>query len=98
MFPADDFIAKTEQEVIRVINCTYANDSSKHEKYYLCPCSSGTIGFEPICEECSKFCRNNHHPTLEVPGINICSCELSDHMITQEMENTEKEKIEVSQT
>ena len=52
MFPADDFIAKTEQEVIRVTNCIYANNSSKHEKYYLCPCSLGTIGFEPICEEC----------------------------------------------
>ncbi len=99
MFPSsDDFIAKTEEEVIRVPNCTYANDSSKQAKYYLCPCSSGTKGFEPICEACAKFCHKNHHPTLEVPGINICSCGLSNHMITQEMENTAKEKILASQT
>ena len=99
MFPSsDDFIAKTEEEVIRVPNCTYANDSSKQAKYYLCPWSSGTKGFEPICEACAKFCHKNHHPTLEVPGINICSCGLSNHMITQEMENTAKEKILASQT
>jgi hypothetical protein len=94
---SDDFIPKTEEEVIRVPDCTYANDSNKNAKYFLCPCSTSSKGFEPICEACAKNCHKNHHPTLEVPGMNQCFCGLNNHQITQEMEDTAKEKIENAQ-
>ena len=93
----DDFIAKTQDEVIRVPKCTYANDSKKNTRYFLCNCSSSK-GFEPICEACASFCHKSHHPTLEVPGVNTCSCGLNNHLVTQEMENTAKEKSENAQT
>ena len=98
MLPStDDFIAKTEEEVIRVPNCTYANNN-KQAKYFLCTCTSSTKGFEPICEACALLCHKTHHPTLEVSGVSKCYCGLTNHLITQEMESTAKEKTENAQT
>ena len=82
MLPStDDFIAKTEEEVIRVPNCTYANNN-KQAKYFLCTCTSSTKGFEPICEACALLCHKTHHPTLEVSGVStmlLWTYQSSDH-------------------
>ena len=93
----DDVIPKTEEEVIRVANCTYANPQ-RQSKYFLCNCSSSTKGFEPICQACAFHCHKSHHPTLEISGVNKCSCGYCNHMITQEMENIAKEKTENMKT
>ena len=98
MLPStDDVIPKTEEEVIRVANCTYANPQ-RQSKYFLCNCSSSTKGFEPICQACAFHCHKSHHPTLEISGVNKCSCGYCNHMITQEMENIAKEKTENMKT
>ena len=81
----EDFISKEEKEVVRVSNCTYSNEAKSSSKYFLCICSTSPKGFDLICEACAKFCHKMHAPTLEVPGANLCSCGLNNHIITPEM-------------
>ena len=81
----DDFVAKIEREVVIVPNCTYSNEAKSASKYFLCTCSTSAKGFDLICEACAKFCHKKHSPTLEVPGANLCSCGLNNHIITPEM-------------
>ena len=84
---ADDFVVKTEKEVVKVPNCTYNNEAKSSSKYFLCTCSTSNKGFDVICEACAKYCHKKHMPTLEVPGGNLCSCGLNNHIITEEMKN-----------
>ena len=88
----DDFLTKSEHEVIKVANCTYCNDKKTKSKYFLCPCSTSPKGFEPICEACAKTCHKKHNPTLEVPGATLCYCGLSNHIITNEMKEMFEKK------
>ena len=81
----DDFVSKIEREVVIVPNCTYSNEAKSASKYFLCTCSTSAKGFDLICEACAKFCHKKHSPTLEVPGANLCSCGLNNHIITPEM-------------
>ena len=81
----DDFLFKSEKEVVIVPNCTYSNEAKSTSKYFLCTCSTSSKGFDLICEACAKHCHKKHLPTLEVPGANLCSCGLNNHIITPEM-------------
>ena len=81
----EDFISKMENEVVRVPLCTYSNEAKSSSKYFLCICSTSPKGFDLICDACAKFCHKMHAPTLEVPGANLCSCGLNNHIITPEM-------------
>ena len=81
----DDFICKSEKEVVKVPNCTYSNEVKSTSKYFLCTCSTSSKGFDLICEACAQHCHKKHAPTLEVPGANLCSCGLNNHIITPEM-------------
>ena len=81
----DDFICKSEEEVVKVPNCTYCNEVNSTSKYFLCTCSTSSKGFDLICEACAQHCHKKHSPTLEVPGANLCSCGLNNHIITPEM-------------
>ena len=81
----EDFLFKEENEVVIVPNCTYSNEAKSASKYFLCTCSTSAKGFDLICEACAKFCHKKHLPTLEVPGANLCSCGLNNHIITDEM-------------
>ena len=81
----DDFLSKIEKEVVIVPLCTYSNEAKSASKYFLCTCSTSAKGFDLICEACAKYCHKLHAPTLEVPGANLCSCGLNNHIITPEM-------------
>ena len=81
----EDFKSKVENEVIRVPSCTYSNEAESSSKYFLCICSTSPKGFDLICEACAKICHKLHAPSLEVPGANLCSCGLNNHIITPEM-------------
>ena len=89
---ADDFVVKTEKEVVKVPKCTYNNEAKSSSKYFLCTCSTSNKGFDVICEACAKYCHKKHMPTLEVPGGNLCSCGLNNHIITEEMKNVFEQK------
>lgn len=78
------FQAKGEAEVIKVPNCTYANDIREKSKYFLCQCSAEE--FYPICEGCAKKCHSHHGPTLELEGVYTCMCGKTNHLLTPENE------------
>jgi hypothetical protein len=88
----DDFLSKIEKEVVIVPLCTYSNEAKSASKYYLCTCSTSAKGFDLICEACAKYCHKKHAPTLEVPGANLCSCGLNNHIITPEMKEMYEKK------
>ena len=79
------FKAKTEDEVIKVKDCTFANDiKDEKRKYYFCPCSSKDCS--PICEACASTCHKHHEPSVCVEGIYECKCGVHNHVISQNLE------------
>ncbi len=79
------FKAKTEDEVIKVKDCTFANDiTDEKRKYYFCPCSSKDCS--PICEACASTCHKHHEPSVSVEGIYECKCGVHNHVISQNLE------------
>ena len=88
----EDFLFKIEREVVIVPKCTYSNEAKSASKYFLCTCSTSAKGFDLICEACAKHCHRMHAPTLEVPGANLCSCGLNNHIITPEMKEMFEQK------
>ena len=80
------FKAKTEDEVIRVKDCTFANDiKDEKRKFFFCPCSSKDCS--PICEACALSCHKHHEPSVSVEGIYECKCGVNNHVISSKLEN-----------
>ena len=74
------FKTRTEKEVIKVQDCTFANDVKTISTFYFCSCSKED--FYPICEACAKICHAEHNPSLNIRGIYICKCGEYNHEIT----------------
>ena len=80
------FKAKLESEVIKVPQCTFANDVKTVTTFYFCSCSKED--FFPICEACARTCHKDHNPSLNIHGIYTCKCGENNHEITQANEAT----------
>lgn len=86
-----EFKAKSEDEVIKVPKCTYANDVKILSTFFFCQCSSEE-DFYPICDACAQKCHKKHNPALKIDGIYTCMCGKCNHVITKENERRLKEK------
>ena len=84
------FKAKTEDEVIKVKDCTFANEiKDESRKFFFCPCSSKDCS--PICQACASKCHADHKPSVFVEGIYECKCGVNNHVISEKLENYFKE-------
>ena len=84
------FKTRSEKEVIKVQNCTFANDVKAISTFYFCSCSKED--FYPICEACAKICHAEHNPSLNIRGIYICKCGEYNHEITENNLRTFQER------
>lgn len=80
-----DFKILTENEVIKVPNCSFFNENRVIQNYYFCQCSP--TEFFPICEACTIKCHKHHSPNLKIEGIYDCQCGKCNHEITEEDEH-----------
>ena len=76
------FKTRSEKDVIKVTECTFANDVKAISTFYFCSCSKED--FYPICEACAKKCHAEHNPSLNIRGIYICKCGECNHEITED--------------
>ena len=87
----EEFKCLEETEVVKVKNCTYANDVKGRATFYFCQCASED--FFPVCAVCAVTCHKHHQPGLKFMGNYTCMCGKNNHHISKESEHLFKEKM-----
>ena len=83
------FKSRSEEEVLKVPGCAYANDL-KSAIYYFCQCSHED--FFPICSACAEHCHSKHYPALRLQGSYTCLCGKNNHFVSDDNERRIAEK------